>query len=1244
MRQFYIWRIDMKVNLFKKTVGLFLAMAVMLSAVPFASAAAEIKAAGNKSINVMDLELAVTGQKEFLKNKGMGSRDTRLSVGDQAVTSRNGFVIRPDSKGAKPNVADVNIDLTKLDTEVTYFSAIVGNDDNSPIIRAYGVNGSAQCIILADGKTLTDTATITPGDMYRVGCVIPAGTKTLTLRTTDVEGDNYLDYCDWIEPTLYEKAPSAGVIKDLYTDYNATPNTVLSAEGAIGVRFNVKEAFSEITVKKEFSETDVVGSLYEFKYSYGRSLQNKPVATITEPDVDGSSLTFNFESIVPAGEYIFVVDGLKNIKVNSSAFGYCYADGNASVGLVNMSIKFVDQVEDYLATPSDEPFFTKKTTAVSGVEKQRAQDTYNNLINNLADFPSSVNIGEDSYSGFPTPDFTVKSKDTADDELHHCITNDITLKHKSGLEFILKTAFYYDYAALEWTVYVTNAASENSPIVSNFYGCKDYKFVGSDPTILTNNSDFESSEAPYRTDTITISDGETITDSPYNGRSSDEAFPYYNFEYGDKGALIAVGWSSTWQTDFTYKDGVTTFSDKQKVFSSYIKPGEVARTPLTAMVLYDGRDKDRATNLWRNWFIDCNMYRDNGKDLVDPFVAGVTSIKYNEMLNANTENQKESIKAYVDANVDIDVWWMDAGWYPCNEPGSTNRDWRNTGNWTPDTERFPDKFKEISEYANQNDIKTLLWFEPERVGMVYTDGQALDDSCVKREWLIGYGEENESAYEERYYRQLDIGNDECREWLKSQVAKVLTEGGISIYREDLNIGRSETNYNLYNAAHPDRTGITENKCVQGHYDYWKYLIGLDQVELLDSCASGGHRLDIESMRLAVSLHPSDYNHNDMIAKQVANYNLCSWIPFVGANSAENRTMVDEYTLRSAYRPALVLQYDPPSQQTDKLNRLLTEWRGISKYFYDDIYQFTYETYSRNELYSYGYIDREAQEGYAMVYNRNEVEKNRFIKLKGLNEDDTYEITFASGAAAVTATGTYLMNRGVKVKVKSSDILYIKRTNTAATDLAAFNKALENCKNVKVNVMTIESAFRILKAISNAEMIQQAGDAAKPINFVIATEQLNKAKKAQKIASPSEPADQKNAQLSAVIDYIGEVTVDNFRQKIYFIEFAETAKAAILKKYPDTVILKDDVLLAARAKYDELTAEPADDIMYGDVDANGTVEATDALWALQAYVGSRQLDDIAFKAADVNLDEKVDTSDALAILQYAVKLRDKLPIA
>ena len=84
----------------------------------------------------------------------------------------------------------------------------------------------------------------------------------------------------------------------------------------------------------------------------------------------------------------------------------------------------------------------------------------------------------------------------------------------------------------------------------------------------------------------------------------------------------------------------------------------------------------------------------------------------------------------------------------------------------------------------------------------------------------------------------------------------------------------------------------------------------------------------------------------------------------------------------------------------------------------------------------------------------------------------------------------------------------------------------------------------------------------------------------------------------------------------------------------------DLLKQAREALDGFNTN----IVYGDVDANGTVEATDALWALQAYVGSRQLDEKAFKAADVNLDKEVNTSDALAILQYAVKLRDKLPIA
>ena len=46
-----------------------------------------------------------------------------------------------------------------------------------------------------------------------------------------------------------------------------------------------------------------------------------------------------------------------------------------------------------------------------------------------------------------------------------------------------------------------------------------------------------------------------------------------------------------------------------------------------------------------------------------PFVAGVTSAVYNEMMGATEENQKAYIEKYYNMGVNLDLWWMDAGWY-----------------------------------------------------------------------------------------------------------------------------------------------------------------------------------------------------------------------------------------------------------------------------------------------------------------------------------------------------------------------------------------------------------------------------------------------------------------------------------------------------------------------------------------------------------------------------------------------------
>ena len=115
--------------------------------------------------------------------------------------------------------------------------------------------------------------------------------------------------------------------------------------------------------------------------------------------------------------------------------------------------------------------------------------------------------------------------------------------------------------------------------------------------------------APYTPRSFSLEETPNLTFEPTNARSTEAAFPYYNLEYGNKGAFVVTSWAGQWKDDFNYADGVTSFSGRQEIFNSYVKPGEIVRTPLTAVVLYDGRDTDRATNLWRQWFIDCNMYK-----------------------------------------------------------------------------------------------------------------------------------------------------------------------------------------------------------------------------------------------------------------------------------------------------------------------------------------------------------------------------------------------------------------------------------------------------------------------------------------------------------------------------------------------------------------------------------------------------------------------------------------------------------
>ena len=81
----------------------------------------------------------------------------------------------------------------------------------------------------------------------------------------------------------------------------------------------------------------------------------------------------------------------------------------------------------------------------------------------------------------------------------------------------------------------------------------------------------------------------------------------------------------------------------------------------------------------------------------------------------------------------------------------------------------------------------------------------------------------------------------------------------------------------------DRQGITEIKHVTGYLAYWDELRRRHPDMLIDSCASGGRRNDLETMRRAVPLWRSDYAF-EPVGHQCMTYGISLWLPFHGTGT------------------------------------------------------------------------------------------------------------------------------------------------------------------------------------------------------------------------------------------------------------------------------------------------------------------------------------------------------------------------
>lgn len=375
------------------------------------------------------------------------------------------------------------------------------------------------------------------------------------------------------------------------------------------------------------------------------------------------------------------------------------------------------------------------------------------------------------------------------------------------------------------------------------------------------------------------------------------------------------------------------------------------------------------------------------------------------MIRANETNQIMFINRYLEEGLKLDYWWMDAGWYEHHGGG-----WPKVGTWMVDSNRFPRGLRAVSDYAHSKGIKTIVWFEPERVAA----GTWLAKNHP--EWILG-GEKG---------GLLNLGNQEAWTWLVDHIDKTITEQGIDLYRQDFNI--DPLNYWKSNDP-PDRQGITEIKYVMGLLAFWDELRRRHPDLLIDACASGGRRNDIEIMRRAVPLWRSDYAY-EPVGHQCMTYGISLWLPYHGTGTVacrnatyygSGKTPVEPYAFWSNVSPSLGFGIDIRVKDLDydTLRKLVKQWRLVITNYFGDFYPLTTWTRDNSHWIAWQFDRPEEKSGLIQVFRReNSPYESINLRLREINPRAIYKFEDVDDSACrVEMTGSEILSNGFTVRIK-----------------------------------------------------------------------------------------------------------------------------------------------------------------------------------------------------------------------------------
>ena len=205
----------------------------------------------------------------------------------------------------------------------------------------------------------------------------------------------------------------------------------------------------------------------------------------------------------------------------------------------------------------------------------------------------------------------------------------------------------------------------------------------------------------------------------------------------------------------------------------------------------------------------------------------------------------------------FDTHWLDAAWFVGGFPNGV-------GNWFCKPKEFPNGLKPVTDACHATGMKFVLWFEPERVA------EGTQIAREHPEFVFGGAKGG----------LFKLSDPAALRWLTDTLSKDIGDYGLDVYRNDFNMDPLDT---WRRNDEPNRQGMTEIRYIEGLYAMWDEFLAKHPGLMIDNCASGGRRIDLEMCMRSIRsgeatpiAHPAMRTGTRRTPSALASMCRCTW--------------------------------------------------------------------------------------------------------------------------------------------------------------------------------------------------------------------------------------------------------------------------------------------------------------------------------------------------------------------------------